>query len=368
MAIDASGGGRVCFGMIGAGGIARSQHLPNIPRAPHVRLKTICDLDPAALKSAQAAYGIPHAVGDAKELLADPEIVAVIVATREDAQAPLTIAALKAGKHVYVEKPLAVTAEAFRTVIKAWEGSGKRVAVGFNRRFAPAYRKVMEVVRACGGPKNIYYRISDTYTRGWGRGYPPGSRLYHEVCHVFDVLRWLTGSEAESVYCVSSRPDDEMLTIRFKSGCVAAVMNSGYGTPDLPKERLEIVGENGGVTVEEFVEVRTFGRTEFDPVYRFAGHSHPDHDAAHVEEFRTRGAEALYALRRGALVNGPDSVPHLNYRVDKGWIASLDGFAAGIIEGEAQENATPRDAYAAHLLADAAGRSRESGHVERLQE
>jgi predicted dehydrogenase len=359
--MDGKGGRTVCFGMIGAGGIAKSQHLPNIPRAPHVRLKTICDLDPAALESARSAYGIPHAVADAAELLADPEISAVIVATREDAQAPLTIAALKAGKHVYVEKPVAVTAEAFRAVIAARDASGKHVAVGFNRRFAPAYRKAAEVLMACGGPRNIYYRIADNYTRGWGRDYPPGSRLYHEVCHVFDVLRWLTGSEAESVYCVNSRPDDEMLVIRFGSGCVAAVMNSGYGTPDLPKERLEAVGETGGVAVEEFVEVRTFGRKEFDPVYRFAGHSHPDHDAGHVEAFRTAGAEALYALRRRAFEEGPDSVPHLNYRVDKGWIASLDGFAAAILEGRTPENAGPRDAFAAHLLADAAGKSRESG-------
>jgi len=355
-----------CFGMIGAGGIAQSQHLPNSARAPHVRLKTLCDKRADVLEAMQAKYRIPHAVTDAEVLLADPEIQAVIVATSEDAQAPLTIRALAAGKHVYVEKPLARDEASFRAVVSAHEHSGRHVAVGFNRRFAPAYRKAREVIRACGGPLSIHYRISDTYTRGWGRNYPPGTRLFHEVCHVFDLLRWFTGSEAVSVDCAASRPDEEALLIRFASGCVATVMNSGYGTPDLPKERLEVIADDGGVTVEEFTELRTFGTKAFEPVYRFAGHSHPDHDASHVEEFRQKGAEALFALRRKAFEE-PDSVPHLNYRVDKGWIASLDGFAAAMAEGAAPENATPLDALKAHLIAIAAVKSRESNKVTEIR-
>src|SRR5512138_3338129 len=106
------------FGIIGAGGIAQSQHLPNLTRAPHVRLKTVCDLRADVLHSMQAKYRVPHATTSHKELLADPEIQAVVIATREDAHAPLTIEALRAGKHVYVEKPLAETPEACAAVVE----------------------------------------------------------------------------------------------------------------------------------------------------------------------------------------------------------------------------------------------------------
>ena len=86
------------FGIIGAGGIAQSQHLPNIARAPHARLKTLCDVRADVLQKMQEKYAVPHATTEHKAVLADPEIDAVIVATREDMQAALTIEALQAGK------------------------------------------------------------------------------------------------------------------------------------------------------------------------------------------------------------------------------------------------------------------------------
>jgi predicted dehydrogenase len=244
---------RVVFGLIGAGGIAQAQHLPNLARAPHTFLKTLCDVREETLERMQRKYTVPHATTDHRRLLSDPEIQAVVVATREDMQAPVTIEALRAGKHVYVEKPLAQTSEACDDVVAAQRESGRFVAVGFNRRFAPAYRKAREIVLAEGGARNLHYRISDEYWR-WGKGYPPGVRVIHEVCHIFDLLRWITDSEVASVYCVASRPDDEAIVLRFHSGCVASIMSSGYATMDLPKERLEVITEKGAVTVEDFVE------------------------------------------------------------------------------------------------------------------
>lgn len=120
---------KAVFGIIGVGGIAQSQHLPNLSRAPHAFLKTACDLREDVLRAMQEKYRIPVAVGDYKELLADPEVQAVVVATREDMQAPLAIECLKAGKHVYVEKPLAETVEACEAVVSAQQASGKFVAV-----------------------------------------------------------------------------------------------------------------------------------------------------------------------------------------------------------------------------------------------
>jgi predicted dehydrogenase len=378
---------KAVFGMIGTGGIARSQHLPNLSRAPHARLKTVCDLDEERLQWAREHYGIPVATTDYHEVLADDEIQAVVVATREDMQASLTVEALGAGKHVYVEKPLASTAEECEQVAAAQEETGLFVAVGFNRRFAPAYRKAREVLDADGGARNIHYRISDEYW-SWGADYPPGVRVIHEVCHLFDLIRWLTRSDAETIYCVQSRADDEAILLRMGSGCVASIMNSGHTTMDMPKERLEAIAGRGGVIAEEYVELRTYGYHAFEPVYRFPGHSHPDKEYTHKFLLGKTGAEGLYALRRMgwelrervSSLTDEDVFPERaemthyihsgamvwNYMVDKGWLQAMDHFAECVLTGTPPENAGAADAWQASRLAHAAIESRESGQVVRL--
>jgi predicted dehydrogenase len=269
-------------------------------------------------------------------------------------------------------------------VVAAQESAGKFVAVGFNRRFAPAYRKAKEIVAAEGGAWNIHYRISDEYWR-WGKHYPPGVRIIHEVCHIFDLLRWLTGSEVASIYCTQSRPDDEACLLKFRSGCVASIMSSGYATMDLPKERLEVITEKGALTVEDFVELRTFGFAHREPVLRFAGHTHPDREFTHKYLLEAEGAAALYALRRlgWALRNdaesrsageaAPDGAevqrylgetsPHWNYMVDKGWLPAIDHFAQCILANKTPENAAAQDGWRASLLSHAAIRSRDNNEV-----
>ena len=373
------------FGIIGVGGIAQSQHLPNLTRAPHVHLKTLCDLRSDMLARMQEKYGVSHTTTDYLELLADPQIDAVVVATKEDMQAELAAAALRAGKHVYVEKPLADTPQKVEQVVAAQEESGKFAAVGFNRRMSPAYRKTREVIEADGGARNIHYRISDEYW-SWGANLPPGSRVIHEICHIFDLMRFFTQADPVSMYCVDSRPDDEVFVIKFPT-CVASITDSGYVTMDLPKERLEIVSELGAVVVEEFVELRTYGYHDFDHLYRFAGHSHPDRDSTHKYLLEQGGAEALHALRRMGWeqrerwqreeqeASAPDRAelehfqhhaPHWNYMVDKGWLSAIDHFAQCVISGEQPQVAGVHDGLWSARMTAAAIESRESGEVVRF--
>ncbi|MCX6945373.1 MAG: Gfo/Idh/MocA family oxidoreductase [Opitutales bacterium] len=375
----------VVAALVGCGGIARSQHLPTLTRAPNLRLAAVCDLNAEAARSAQADYGVPHMTTRFEDLLADPAIELIVVATKADFQVPLTCQALEAGKHVYVEKPLAETPAECRQVVAAQARHGKLVQVGFNRRFAPACREARRIAAGRGGPTNMYFRISDEYWN-WGRGNPPGQRVIHEVCHVFDLLRWFAGSEAVSVYCASARADDEIYTLKFASGCVATVMSSGEVTCDLPKERMEIVTrEPGALVLEEYTELRTYGCRGEPPLRRFAGHTHPDSEFTHKYLFEKLGAEALTAFRRlrwelreqqelGQLDPADaelkkfmeQSFPHVNYLVDKGWRAALEHLA-DCIRGKADFiGAGPRDALAASALARAAIESRTTGEVVRL--
>jgi predicted dehydrogenase len=375
------------FGLIGAGGLGQSQHLPNLTRARNATLKSVCDLKPALLEFAQSKYGIAHVTQDHRELLADPEIDAVVIATRADAHIALAIAALRAGKHVYVEKPLAETAEECERLLPIQRESGRILAVGHNRRMAPAFQMLRKVLRAHGGAKNIHYRITDDlYLWGPEAGVEPGTRVVHEVCHIFDLLRYLAESEITSVYCAASRPDDEIVALKFASGCVATIMSSGCMTRDMPKERLEVVVDIGGAIVEEFVELRTFGLSDFDPVYRFAGRVHPDYDMMHRYLFEKQGAQAMLDIRRifwekserleelkriGAqtperreleeylLVNAPSC----NYMVDKGWQAAIEHLADCILLGTPCELSTAEDGLRAAMLAQATIDSRNSGQV-----
>jgi predicted dehydrogenase len=200
------------------------------------------------------------------------------------------------------------------------------------------------------------------------------------------LLRWLTGDDAESIYCACGRPDDEVYTLKFRSGCVATIMNSGHVTWDLPKERLEIVTrEPGALVLEEFVELKTYGCADEPAQMNFAGHTHPGGEFTHKHLFEKLGAPALEAFRRmrwemrwraeaGTIDAGEadlkkfmnESFPHVNYLVDKGWRAALDHTADCIMGQATFDGAGPEDALAASQLAAAAIRSRISGEVVKL--
>lgn len=372
---------RVGVGVIGLGNFARRQHLPNLARIAQCHLRVVCDLQSAVAAEVQQRYRVDKAVTDHRQVLDDPAVRAVVIAVRDDLQAPLAIQAMQAGKHVYVEKPLAETPEACGQVVRTQIATGMRLAVGFNRRYAPIYRKAREVIAADGGPRNVQLRMADDAWR-WAHGYPPGYGIKHDICHLFDLLRWISGSEVVSVYCAASRPDDDVMILRLASGCVASITHSGHGTMDMPKERAEFICTRGGVAAEDFVELRTYGYLAFPHVLTFAGHSHPDAEFMHKYLYRDLGAQGMHAVRRMTWElrqrveqkldpEAPDAaeveryvaqtLP--NFMRDQGWLASVQAFLQGILEGAATEHAGAEDALAAAQIADAAVRSRETGQV-----
>lgn len=375
----------VGVGVIGAGNFARRVHLPNLVRITECRLRAVCDLDAGVAGAARERFGAVYDTTDYRQVLADPAIAIVVIALRDDLQAPAAVAALDAGKHVYVEKPLAETPEACEAVIEARQRSGLRLAVGFNRRYAPVYAKAREFVAADGGPFNVNIRMADDAWR-WAKGYPPGYLIQHDVCHLFDLVRWLSGSEIESVYCVSSRSDDDSMTLRLRSGCVVAITQSGHGTMDMPKERLEVVTRRGGVRAEDFVELRTYGYPGAPHVLRFAGQTGPNCVLPVDSLYATFGAEGLAMVRRAAWEArqklatddggaagdlDPDlrrfaesTVP--NFTRNQGWLSALQAFVRGVADGTPTEHAGAEDALAAARAAQAAVRSRSSGEVIRL--
>ncbi|MBN8215099.1 MAG: Gfo/Idh/MocA family oxidoreductase [Spirochaetes bacterium] len=375
----------VGFAIIGAGGIAQSQHLPNLSRADGVALRTICDRDAATLAKAVAAYPGARGEADFQQVLKDPEIEAVLIATRPESHVPLTLAALAAGKHVYVEKPLAETEAECRSVVEAQKKSGKRVAIGMNRRLAPAYVAARDLMWRHGGPMNLGYRICDSYSLNWGLQYGAGNRIVHELCHIFDILRFFTKSEVTRVHCVSSRPDDESLTLVFASGCIATIQSSGYATVDYPKERLDAICGQGALCVEEFAELVTYGLDDEERRRTFRGRYHPAFDVTGAELVKSGGSALVQELRRAVYeatreeaqlaADGAkgtrawkerdlfirQKAPNVNYLVNKGWIEAVEDFAACIRSGKEPGSPNAEDGLAATRITQAAMKSRERG-------
>lgn len=350
----------VSIALVGCGNFARRQHLPNLARLPGAQLAAVCDADPATAAAAAKTFGARSAFTALHQVLEEPGIQAVVLTVRDDLQAELGCQVLRAGKSLYVEKPAAESEADFQRLIDAQQQSGGIVAVGFQKRFAPAYRAVREVLLADGGPRNVFCRMADDAWR-WAHGYPPGALLHHDACHLFDLLRYFTGAEVKTVVCAASRPDDDALLLVFDHGVTATLLHSGHASLDFPKERFEAVTQRGGVIMDDFVETRAFGmpglaaRQTFP--LRAAETGAPPEFCGGIGDFLVIRRRIWEEMTQ---TGGPPRIIP-NFLRDQGWEESMRAFLQAVHEGSPGPHATLEDARAAARIADAACRSRETG-------
>ncbi|MCC5808454.1 MAG: Gfo/Idh/MocA family oxidoreductase [Opitutales bacterium] len=365
----------VRMAVIGCGNFARRQHLPNLVSMPEAVLHAVCDINPKTAQAAAEAFGAEEAMCCSTEVFADESIEAVVVAVPDDFQADIARAAVEAGKHVYLEKPGGVSESDYRSLIEARDRCGSRVAIGFNKRFAPAYAAAARTLRADGGPRNLLLRMSDDGWR-WARHLPSGALLEHDACHLFDLAAWFTRRRALTVYAAAARDDDYSIVIRFEGGTVATVLISGHATMDFPKERLEAVTERGSVVVDDFVELKAFGYGPTTiPSLTFPGRASRKVDEPWVERIGNRGLAGMLDVRRTLWTlhkehevaedsGGPSTSVLPNFLRDQGWYESLHAFVASVPSDRDPPNATLEDAHRTFLITDAARRSLASGQVE----
>lgn len=366
-------------GVAGTGAFARAQHLPNLARIPVARLVALWNRSEPRLVETSQRWPAELATTDYAAFLAHPGLDVVVIAAGDAVQAELATRAMLAGKHVYCEKPLAETAASGAAVVAAQRASGCRLAVGFNRRHAPACRRAKALLTGKPGPWTATARFIDDACWRWGKDLPPGSLIVHDLCHLFDLLRWLSGDEITAVSCWSARPDDDLVQVRLAGGTVASLHLSGHGSNDMPKERLEIIAGRGGLVIDEFAELRTFGWADAPAVELFAGHSHPDREFGPRLLYGKLGLEGVLAIRRsaqelrwklerGELVGGDADEARVylsrllaTFTVDKGWRDSLAAFLYGVIANEPTDHAGAADALIANAAARAAVASRDCG-------
>ena len=268
------------LGVIGAGSFARGVLLPTFARDWDIR--AVANRTGVSASAVGRRFGARIATTDPAEVISSPEIDAVAVATRHDSHADYASRALREGKHVFVEKPLALDAASLEAVIDSFERSEGVLVVGFNRRFAPLAMRLREVLGG-RGPLVMHYRVSagrlpaDHWTHDPEVG---GGRIVGEVCHFVDVLTFLTGAHPRSVSAVAvgggsePREDSVAATLEFSDGSVGQITYTAFGDPSLAKERLEVLGEGGVGVLDDFRELRlhTSGNEEVVTGKRDKGH------------------------------------------------------------------------------------------------
>jgi polar amino acid transport system substrate-binding protein len=249
-------------GLIGAGNYARAMLLPHFKSAG-AELQTIATASGVTARTVAEKFGFHFCVSGADEVLADDEVNLIVIATRHDTHAGLARRALERGRHVFVEKPLALNDDELESVIAAAAQAKGELIVGYNRRFSPMGRAAKEFFRDRQAPLSINYRVNA------GR-IPPihwaqdaregGGRIIGEVCHFIDFMHFVTGSLVTRVYAESitsrnqeiTNEDSVFVTLRFADGSNGSIAYIAEGDKALPKERIEVFGAGKSFVIDDF--------------------------------------------------------------------------------------------------------------------
>ena len=265
----------VRLGVLGAGSFANAVLLPAIKKAGEIELVGIASTGGLHAQHSGKKFGFRYAASNEDEIINDPGINTVAILTRHDSHAELVIKALKAGKHVFVEKPLAINSTQLSAVSKQLKAeSCPLIAVGFNRRFSPLARQLQSLFSSLQEPKYVHYRVNagliplNHWTQNPEIG---GGRIIGEGCHFVDFITFLVGAPpvlvtahalpdngaALSVSKGKYREDNVSMTFTFPDGSIGVVDYLANGDKSFPKERVEVFCEGMVAVLDDFKALQT---------------------------------------------------------------------------------------------------------------
>lgn len=260
---------RSIVGFVGAGNYASRILIPAFKSAGAV-LHTIASAGGTNALVQGRRAGFANATSDTDALIANPEINTVAIVTRHNSHARLTAQALRAGKHVFVEKPLALTREELDSVQAAYAESRCHLMVGFNRRFAPQVQTMKRLLSSVSMPKTFLMVMNagtipaDHWTQDPAVG---GGRIIGEACHFIDLMRFLAGSPVVSVQArrmgdapgIDVAADKASITLGFADGSFGTIMYLGNGAASFPKERVEVFAAGRVLQLDNFRKLKAYG-------------------------------------------------------------------------------------------------------------
>lgn len=302
--------GRINIGVIGIGDHAKETHLPNLRRLK--KLFTIRGLASGSGASAGAAaqrYGVDMATSDYRDLLNDPETHALIIATRHSSHAAMTMDALDAGKHVLVEKPLALSVEECLKIEDMASKKGLVVRVGYNRRFSP---HIQAMIRAIGNTRARIFtaRVNPgPIGEHWSNTREEGGRILGEGVHFFDLCNHFMNARPVGVSAaylgeVSMVNANMTLIARYGDGAIGQVIYTTVGSGQMGKERFEAHGSGKSVISDDYDEFKAYGSS----VAIGRGNRGDKGHRAELEEFAAMIRGEPYPVKGADPIAAADSV------------------------------------------------------------
>ncbi len=255
---------RVGIGFIGAGSYAQSHLIPNITKDNDVALIGVKTATSASARSVAERYGFNFCTGEENDIFENKDINTVFIATRHNTHAEFVIQSLKAGKHVFVEKPICLNPAELDT-IKQTHTSDLSLMVGYNRRFSPLAQKIKDTIKTA--PMSMLYRINagnipaDSWIQDLETG---GGRILGEVCHFVDFLTFMNGSLPVSVYGTVMDDPSHMndvlnVSLTYQNGSIGTISYYSNGAKSFPKEYVEIYGHGSTAVLNDYKELKIYG-------------------------------------------------------------------------------------------------------------
>ncbi len=265
--------GKIRVALAGASSFAQGMHLPNMVKLrDKFTLQAVMSRTGANARAVATQYEAAYCTTEYDDILKDDEVDLVMVTTRHDLHGPMVLQALQAGKHVFVEKPLALHEEEIAEIERFYveHPDGPLLMVGFNRRFSPAMQTIRSLLANRTTPIIANYRMNAGYIplEHWVHGPEGGGRNIGEACHIYDLFDFLTDqSKIKEVGAYSITPaskqwaqnDNFSVTIKYDDGSVCTLIYTALGEKSYPKESMEIFFDGKVISMQDYKTLKVFG-------------------------------------------------------------------------------------------------------------
>jgi predicted dehydrogenase/threonine dehydrogenase-like Zn-dependent dehydrogenase len=286
------------IGIIGSGNFTKMTMLPAL-KGSGANYKYIASKGGVSGTAMAQKHGFSHSTTNVDDVLKDDEVDLVLITTRHNLHASMTVKSLEAGKHVFVEKPLALNSDELDAVIAAQQSSGKTVMVGFNRRFSPhaekmksllgnAQMNVIATMNAGNIPANVW--VHDMLVGG--------GRIIGEACHFIDLITYLTGSKVKAV-CMNSmginpeeNTDNATILLKYENGSTGVINYFSNGSKSYSKERVEVYSQDRTLIMDNFRKTEGFGFKGFSKLKTKLDKGHKNQFHKLINQTK-KGGEAL---------------------------------------------------------------------------
>ncbi len=290
--------GKGGIGIIGAGNFTSMTMLPVLGeiKAPLYSIASAAGVTGTSLAK---KYNIGKSTTDYKSMLADAAIDLIIITTRHNEHANMVVESLKADKHVFVEKPLALNKEDLNRILEVYNGS-KTLTVGFNRRFSPHMQKVKQLIG------NVPMNVIATMNAGnipanvWVHDMKVGGgRIVGEACHYMDLITYLTGSKIKSV-CMNAmgvnpqvNTDNASILLQYENGSTGVINYFANGSKSYSKERIEVYAQEKTIITDNFRLTEGYGTKGFTKLKTNVDKGHAAQFKLLVDRVKTGGASLI---------------------------------------------------------------------------